>query len=228
MSLLDAVRWLLEPERWAGESGIPARLLEHLYVTGLALLLAAVIALPLGVVIGHARKGSAVVGALTGAFRAIPTLGLLTLFGLVLGIGLTAPMLALVILGIPSLLAGAYSGINALDPRIADASRAIGMNPMQVIWKVELPLASPVLIGGVRAATLQIVATATLAAYTSNTGLGRYLFTGLKSRDYPQMIAGALLVTALAVCLELLLAWLQRLAGRKIADPSNHSQGDQR
>lgn len=220
MSLLDALLWLSEPERWTGPGGILARTVEHLWVTLLALAVAAVVALPAGVVIGHTRRGSTAIGAFTGAFRALPTLGLLTLFALALGIGLTAPLLALIILGIPSLLAGAYSGIQSIDASIPAAAKAIGMDPWQVVRKVELPLAMPVLIGGVRAATLQIVATATLAAYTADYGLGRYLFAGLKSRDYPQMIASALLVTALAIILELTLAAVQRTVAVRISDPS--------
>ena len=130
-----------------------------------------------------------------------------------------AALLALVLLAVPSLLAGAYAGVQSIDPAIASAARAVGMSGPQVIVGVELPLALPVMVGGLRAATLQVVATATLAAYTSDTGLGRYLFAGLKSRDYPQMLAGALLVIALALLLELVLAALQRLCAR-IADPS--------
>lgn len=223
MSLIDALLWLSEPGRWTGPRGILARTFEHLWITLLALLAAAALALPVGVLIGHTRRGSTAIGAFTGAFRALPTLGLLTLFGLALGIGLTAPMLALIILGIPSLLAGAYSGIQSIDATIPGAAKAIGMHPAQVIRHVELPLAMPVLIGGIRAATLQIVATATLAAYTADYGLGRFLFAGLKSRDYPQMIAAALLVTALAIVLELTLAAVQRTVAVRISDPTKRT-----
>lgn len=220
MSIVEAFAWIFDAAHWSGPGGIPMRTLEHLMVTFLALAIAALLAIPAGVLIGHTGRGAGLIGGFTGAFRAIPTLGLLTLFGLALGIGLVAPLLALVILGIPSLLAGAYSGINSIDPTIPGAARAIGMTPSQVIRRVELPLALPVLIGGIRAATLQIVATATLAAYTSDYGLGRYLFAGLKTRDYPQMVAGALLVTALAIILELSLAAVQRVVARRVTNPS--------
>ena len=125
-------------------------------------------------------------------------------------LGVEAPLLALVALAFPSLLAGAYAGIEAADPGAVDAARAVGMSEWQVVTRVEVPLGASVLIGGIRAATLQVVATATLAAYISDTGLGRYLFSGLKSRDYAQMLAGALLVAALALLLDLLMAALQR------------------
>lgn len=218
----QAVAWLGDPANWVGPAGIPVRTAQHLLVTAVAVGAAALVALPVGVVIGHTRRGAGIVGAIVGAARAIPTLGLLTLFGLALGIGIEAPLLALVLLAIPSLLAGAYAGVQSIDPAIASAARAVGMSGPQVIVGVELPLALPVMVGGLRAATLQVVATATLAAYTSDTGLGRYLFAGLKSRDYPQMLAGALLVIALALLLELVLAALQRLCAR-IADPSRQS-----
>lgn len=221
--LTEAFGWLTDPANWAGAGGIPARVLQHLAITGIAVLAAAAIALPAGLLIGHARRGAAVVGAITGAARAIPTLGLLTLIGLAIGIGVTAPLLALIVLAIPSLLAGAYAGIQAIDPATAQAAQAIGMSPAQVLLRVEMPLAAPTIVGGIRAAALQVVATATLAAYTADIGLGRYLFTGLKSRDYPEMLGGALLVAALALLLELALAACQRIAATRIADPARHA-----
>jgi osmoprotectant transport system permease protein len=218
----QALSWLADPAHWTGTGAIPTRTGQHLAITAAAIAAAALIALPTGILIGHTRRGAGTIGAIAGAARAIPTLGLLTLFGLALGIGVRAPLLALIVLAIPSLLAGAYAGIQSIDPATPAAARAIGMNRAQVIATVEIPLALPVIIGGLRAATLQVVATATLAAYTSDTGLGRYLFTGLKSRDYPQMLAGALLVIALALLLELALAAVQRLS-TQIADPAGSS-----
>ena len=220
----EALAWLADPTRWTGPAGIPTRLLEHVTVSAVAVLVAAVLALPAGILVGHTRKGSGLVGAMTGAARAIPTLGLLTLFGLALGIGLEAPVLALVVLAVPSLLAGAYAGVQAIDPVTSGAAKAIGMSPAQVILRVELPLASPTILGGLRVATLQVVATATLAAYTADVGLGRYLFAGLKSRDYPQMLAGAILVAALALLIELILGACQRLATRRLAATAGDSR----
>ena len=219
----EAWAWLADPAHWQGSSGIPTRLLEHLGITALTLVIACALAWPLGILVGHSRRGSGIVGALTGGARAIPTLGLLTLFGLWLGIGLAAPLAALVVLAIPSLLAGAYAGIENIDASLPQAAKAIGMTPLQVIRGVELPLALPVMIGGLRSATLQVVATATLAAYTSDTGLGRFLFAGLKTRDYPQMLGGALLVIVLTLTLELLLAACQRLATTRVAHPERTS-----
>jgi osmoprotectant transport system permease protein len=192
-------------------------LAQHLGITLVAVLIAALIALPLGVVVGHVRRGTGLIGALTGAARAVPTLGLLTIVGLWIGIGITAPLVALVVLAIPSLLAGAYAGMQAVDPSIPEGAKAIGMSPLQVVFRVEIPLASPTIVGGIRAATLQVVATATLAAYTSDVGLGRFLFAGLKTRDYPMMLAAALLVVAVTVLLEVVLAAIQRAVTRRYA-----------
>ena len=217
---LEAFAWLADPAHWAGPGGIPTRLIEHVWLSALAVALAAVLAVPAGVVIGHSRKGSGPIGALTGAVRALPTLGVLTICGLWLGIGVGAPLVALVILAIPSLLAGAYSGVQNVPRETSQAAKAIGMNAWQVAWQVELPLALPVLVGGVRGALLQVVATATLAAYSADIGLGRYLFTGLKTRDYAQMLAGAVLVIVLALVLELLLAAIQHRSARK-ANPAH-------
>lgn len=221
----EALAWLTDPANWSGPTSIAVRTVQHLGITVTAVVLASLIALPLGVTIGHARRGAGVVGAVTGAARAIPTLGLLTLLGLVIGIGVTAPLIALVVLAIPSLLAGAYAGVQAIDPAVPRGAKAIGMSPSQVVFGVEVPLASPTIIGGVRAATLQVVATATLAAYTADIGLGRFLFAGLKTRDYPQMLGASILVILLAIVLELLLSAAQKAATRKYAQPISEASG---
>jgi osmoprotectant transport system permease protein len=220
--LMDAGAWLGDPVNWSGDDGIPTRTLQHLVVTAAAVGIAAAAALPAGVLIGHTRRGAGLIGAFSGAARAIPTLGLLTLFGLAYGIGLKASLAALVVLAVPSILAGAYAGVQAVDAATVSAAKAVGMRPHQVVFGVELPLAAPVIVGGVRAAALQVVATATLAAYIADYGLGRYLFTGLKSRDYAQMLAGALLVAALALLLELVFAAAQRRAAARI-DPDRRA-----
>lgn len=221
MSLFtDALAWLGDAAHWQGPGGVPTRTLQHLAITAGSVGAAVAVALPTGILIGHTGRGAGLVGALTGAARAIPTLGLLTLFGLAYGIGLQASAAALVVLAIPSVLAGAYAGVQSVDAATVSAAKAVGMRPHQVILRVELPLASPVVIGGIRAATLQVVATATLAAYIADFGLGRYLFAGLKSRDYAQMLAGALLVAALALLLELAFATAQRYAATRLADPA--------
>jgi len=217
----EAFAWLADPSHWSGTGGIWVRLGQHLATTAIAVGIAVVIAVPIGILVGHTRRGSTAVAGIAGAARAVPTLGLLTLFALWLGIGLEAPLLALIILAIPSALAGAYAGIQAVDPAIPDSARAMGMNEGRIIAQVEIPLGAPVIIGGIRAAVLQVVATATLAAYVADNGLGRYLFIGLKTRDYAQMVAGAILVIVLAVILEVVLALVQRLVSTHVTHPES-------
>ena len=218
---LDALGWLFTPENWGGASGISSRLQQHLYFPLAVVAVACVLAFPAGVAIGHTRRGVAVVPMVTASARALPTLGLLTLVGLWSGLGLVAPFCALLVLAIPPMLAGAYSGITSAEPVTVDAARAIGLSSWQVLTQVELPAAVPLLLEGLRSTTLQVVATATLAAYTADVGLGRFLFAGLKTRDYAQMIGGALLVVVLALILDLLLVQAKRLITRKL-DPSTH------
>lgn len=213
--LMDALGWLGEPTHWVGAASIPVRLLQHLGLTFGVVALAALIALPLGIMIGHTGRFRFLIVATSGAARAIPTLGVLTLAGLWLGIGLTAPVLALLVLAIPPMLTATYTGIDSADPRAVDAARAIGLREWQIIRFVELPAARTLLLGGLRSATLQILATATLAAYTADAGLGRYLYIGLKTRDYGQMIAGAILVVALALVLDGLWVLVSRAASRR-------------
>lgn len=212
MDLLAAtLAWLTDPGEWSGAGSIPQRLAEHLMVTLIVVGIAAVIAIPLGVLIGHHRVGGNMVSAVVGAGRAIPTLGLLTLLGLWIGIGVTAPVLALIVLAAPPLLAGAYSGVTSVEAATVKAARAIGMSKPQIIFPVEVPLAFPLIMGGVRSAVVQVVATATLAAYTADTGLGRFIFSGLKTRDYGEMIGGSLLVIALALVLEAVFSFALRV-----------------
>lgn len=218
---LEALEWLFTGENWDGAGGILSRLQQHLYFTLAVVAVACVLALPAGVAIGHTRRGVAVVPMITASARALPTLGLLTLVGLWSGLGLVAPFCALLVLAIPPMLAGAYAGITSAEPVTVDAARAIGLSSWQVLTQVELPAAVPLLLEGLRSTTLQVVATATLAAYTADVGLGRFLFAGLKTRDYAQMIGGALLVVVLALILDLLLVQAKRLITRKL-DPSTH------
>lgn len=219
----DTADWLLDGEHWTGDRGIPTRVVEHLGYTGLTIAVAAVVAVPLGLYIGHTGRLRTLAIGVTGALRALPTLGLITWFTLLLGLGLTAPVLALVLLAIPPLLAGVYSGVESVDPQTVDAARAQGMTEWQVLTKVELPLALPLVIGGFRSSTLQVVATATVAAFVSLGGLGRYIIDGQAVRDYPQMVGGSVVVVVLALVLDGLFALAQGAAGRR-ARPSRSSR----
>ena len=207
----DAIAFILDPANLFGAKGIIPRLGDHLYYTGLAMGIAALIGLPLGLLIGHTGKGRGLVISLSGAVRALPTLGLLLGFILFAGIGLWPLVAVLVILAVPPIVAGSYAGLESVDRQTIDAARAIGMTEWQILWKVEVPLALPLILGGIRSAVLQVIATATIAGYVGLTGLGRFLIEGLAVRNYTLAIAGAILVAALALAVDALLAIIQKL-----------------
>ncbi|MEL4505620.1 ABC transporter permease [Luteococcus sp. H138] len=216
----EALAWLADPANLHGPAGWPTHLLEHLLYTVATVLLASLVAVPLGYLVGHTGRGRNLAVGSSGAARALPSLGLVTLLGLWLGVGLRAPMIALVLLAIPSVLAGAYAGVEAVNPTTVDAARAQGMTEWQVLRHVEIPLGLPLLVGGLRSATLQVVSTGTLAAYVGAGGLGRDLFLGLKTQDYPMMLAASILVMALAIALELCFETAERLLRRAHPTPN--------
>lgn len=210
----DALAWLLAPEQWTGAYALPVLLGQHIAYTAASILVAALIAVPAGWVIGHTGRGREIAVAVSGAARAVPSFGLLILLVLLFGV-LQVPAAALatfVLLAIPSLLAGAYTGIEAIDRRVIDAAIATGMTHWQVFWKVEFRLGLPLLIGGLRAATLQVIATVTIAAYVNLGGLGWPIIQGIPLRRFDQVLAGALLVALLALIVDLLFALAQRAA----------------
>ena len=221
MSPIEAVwAWLTDPDSWQktlGVPGIPTRIAEHLAITGWAILFAVVLAVPLGIFIGHTGHGGFLVVGVANAFRALPELGLVTLIALAVGVALAtqAVIIVLVALAIPPLLAGTYAGIRNVDSDVVDAARGMGMRERDVIWRIELPIALPLMFGGLRAATLQVIATATIAAFVGVGGLGRFIIDGQKRggiEGYATMAGGAILIAALAILVELLLAGIQRLA----------------
>jgi osmoprotectant transport system permease protein len=221
----DTAGWLTDPANWSGSNGIPVRLAEHLAYTGLVMLIAMAIAIPVGLYVGHTGRGKVAVVALAGALRALPTLGLLTLFVLIAGIGLMPPIWALVILTVPPLLAGTYAGISSVDRNVVDAARAMGMTEWQVLFRAEFPNALHVMYGGFRTGVLQVIATVSVVAYINLGGLGRYLFDGLVLSDFPQMLGGSLLIAALAISVDLVLALIQRLfLSRRASSQPNRSQ----
>lgn len=202
----DAFTYIFDGGNWAGPTGIGARIIEHIWYSLLAVLISAAIAVPIGLLIGHLRRGEALVVGLVNALRSLPTLGILVFLVLVIGLGLMPPIIALVLLGIPPLLAGTYSGIANVDANVVDAARAMGMTELQVLFRVEIPNALPLIVGGLRNTTLQIIATATIAAYVNLGGLGRYIFDGLALYDYGRVLVGAILVAALTLVVDSLLA----------------------
>lgn len=204
--------YLTDSFNWSGNEGIWARIVEHLWYTFAALGLSVVIGLPIGLRIGHTRRGAFLAINLGNAARALPSLGLLMIAVLLTDeIGFLPVLIALVALGIPPILASTYAGLSGVDPATIDAARGMGMTGREILTKVEIPIGLPLIISGIRSATLQIVSTATIAALVSLGGLGRYVVDGLKLRDFPQMFTGALLVALLAIALDALFALIGRL-----------------
>ena len=204
--LQQALSYIFTAANWGGPAGLTARIAEHMQYTVVAVLVSALIAIPIGMIIGHTGRGTFLVVTGVNALRALPTLGVLLLGVLLWGLGLVPPTVALMLLGIPPLLAGTYAGIANVDRNVVDAARSMGMTEARVLLRVEVPDAMPLIVGGLRTATLQIVATATVAAYASLGGLGRYLIDGIKVREFYLALVGALMVTALALILDTLLA----------------------
>jgi osmoprotectant transport system permease protein len=212
MLFLQAIRWIFDGSHWTEfnfQPGILGLLGSHLLLSFFAVLFTAVIGLPIGLYIGHTGKGRGAAVVIANIVRAVPTLGLLAILLLV---SLTYPpaVIVFVVLGIPPLLAGAYSGLESIDRRTIDAARAVGMTEWQILVKVELPLAAPLILGGLRSSTLQIIASVTIVSNFGFDSLGNFILGGLSTYDYVQMAAGAILVTVLALVVDGLLALLQR------------------
>ena len=211
------LEWLVSSETWSGDSGLGARILEHVWYSLLAVVIAAAIAIPLGLWVGHTGRAKWLV-TLANSLRAVPTLGLLFAVSLWLGPRIPSADLAflvpsivvLVILVIPPILSGVYAGVEAVDPAARDAARGMGMRGMQVVRQVEIPNAMPLILSGIRSAFLQVIATATVAAYIGLGGLGRYLVDGIKTGDYVSTAGGAVVVSVLALAADGLLALVQR------------------
>jgi osmoprotectant transport system permease protein len=203
--------WVTTSAHWQGSDSIPQQLVAHLGYTVLPLLIAALIGIPLGVAIGHTGRGAVLVVNLANAWRAIPTLGLLILLAVYLGFSILTWLIPLVVLAIPPIIINAYEGVAGVDPDVKDAAKGMGMTPWQQVTRVELPIALPLLLVGLRTATIFVVATATIAAYIGLGGLGRFIIDGLASNDYGPVAGGALLVVLLAVLVLTLFAVLNRL-----------------
>ncbi|MBB2913976.1 osmoprotectant transport system permease protein [Streptosporangium becharense] len=210
------MNWLIDffgdPANWSGPEGIPVRLLEHLEFAGLSLLLAMLIAIPLGLWIGHTGRGALLVVLSANAARALPTLGLLVLIVLFMGVGTIVPVLIpLVALAVPPILVNTYEGIRGVDPDLRDAAYGMGLRGGQVLGRVLVPVALPLILLGLRLAAIQVVATATVAAYVGLGGLGRYIIDGLATKNYPSTIGGAVLVALLALLVQFAFVLAQRV-----------------
>ena len=183
---------------WHGYDGIPTRLAEHIGYSLEALLIAAVIGLPVGLVTGHYGRGGNALALIATAGRALPSFGLLVLMVLWIGLGLLPVMIPLVVLAVPPILVTTYEAVRTVDPSPVDAARGMGMSEARVLFRVEVPVALPLILSGLRTAAVQIISTATIAAYVGLGGLGRYIIDGLYQRDYEKVVGGAALVAGRA------------------------------
>ncbi|MEW1862919.1 ABC transporter permease subunit [Streptomyces sp. NBC_00669] len=196
---------------WHGEYGVPHRLEEHLGYTFEALAIAAAIALPIGLITGHTGRGGNALALIATAGRALPSYGLLVLMFFWLGIGLVPVMIPLIALAVPPILVTSYEAIRTVDPAPVDAARGMGMGPMAVLFQVEVPASLPLIISGLRSATIQVVSTAAIAATVSLGGLGRYIVDGLYQRNYSTVVGGATLIALLALAMVGLIWLIERL-----------------
>lgn len=206
------IGWFLDPANWSGTSGIPNRLVEHVVLSGLAVAIAAAIAIPVGLLIGHTGRGAVATVAVGNLGRAIPSYAMLVIFVPILHIGFANALAALVLLAIPPILTNTYAGMRGVDRDLVEAGRGMGMSEVGLLQRVELPLALPVIIAGLRVAAVAVVATATLAALVGGGALGRFIVDGFALRDQPQLVGGAILVALLAVVTERSFTLLERLA----------------
>ena len=209
----DVVAWFADPEHWSGPGGVPTRVVEHLGLTAAALGIACAVAVPLALWLGHTGRGGALAVNLANAGRAVPTFAVLVLLAIgPLGFGAAATITALVLFAVPPILTNGYVGMREVDRDVVEAARGVGLSPLQVVRRVELPLAVPLLLNGIRLAAVQVVATATIAALVASGGLGNIILLGFGTQDQAAVVAGALLVAAFAVATELLFAGLSRIA----------------
>jgi osmoprotectant transport system permease protein len=227
------VDWFTDSAHWHGSDGVPARFVEHVELSAIALVIVVVVALPIALWLGHVRKGGFLAVNVSNVGRAVPTFAVLTLLALTsLGVSDLSVVLALVLFGIPPVLTNAYVGIREVDQQTVEAARGMGMTALQQLRRVEVPLAVPFVLNGVRLAAVQIVATTTIASLVAGPGLGRIIQEGFATQNQPELESGALLVVVLALLVEGGFAWLQRVVdpvrrarARTPQPPSGAEQG---
>jgi osmoprotectant transport system permease protein len=212
------IDWFANPAHWTGNDGVIVLVFQHLAYSSAALLLACLIGLPVGLYVGHTGRGVVFIAGFANALRSLPSLGLIALLVILFGPIFASDMafivpslIVLVLLAVPPIMTGSYAGIAAVDPAAVDAARGMGKRPLDILFDVELPCALPLIFSGLRSATLQIISTATIAAYVSLGGLGRLIIDGRAQNDYYQMAAGAVLVGILALTVDLVIGAISRL-----------------
>ncbi len=223
----ETIAWLADPATWQGQTGVPWRLVEHLAMVGVSILAATLVALPVGLWIGHTGRGANIAISLANIGRAVPSYAVIVIilpfslaFSRDLGLNVIPTFLAMVLLAVPPILVNAYAGVRGVDRDLVEAARGMGLRERQILSEVEIPLAGPVIVGGFRTAVLNVIATATIGAVLGFGGLGRFILDGraMGLAGSGQLIGGAILVSVLAVGIDLLLAVVQRRLARR-ADP---------
>jgi len=219
----EGLQWLVANEHWSGTDGIPHRVWEHVQVSFIALVIAAVIAVPLGLWVGHTRKAQFLTVQLSNVGRAIPSLAVLSIAFLLavklsptLAFGFPPVVLALIVLAIPVILINTYVGIQQVEPDTVEAARGMGLSGRQILFGIELPLAAPLILTGLRLAAVLIVATAGLWALTAGGALGRYIVDGFALQETDRVVAGAILIAALAIAVDLVFTVFTRLASPRL------------
>ena len=207
----DIVHWLSDPTHWSGSDGIPTHVMEHLQLSAESVFLGALIALPVGIVLGHYGRFGNLAMNVSNVGRALPSFGILVIAFYLFGLGDTPIILALTMLAIPPMVTNSYVGMREVDPDVKDAARGMGYRELARLLRIELPLAVPLVMAGIRTSAVQVVATATLGALIAGGGLGRFIVDGLDQQDYTKAAAGALLVAILALATEVSLAGVERL-----------------
>ena len=216
MTLLgDVARWFADPVNWQGPHGIPVRVLEHIELSGLAVVVAVAIAMPVALYLGHVGRGGFIAINVANIGRALPSLALLA-FGLIiaisvgLGLGFWPTMFALVPLAIPPIVTNTFVAVRQVDRDVVDAARGMGLAERQILARIEVPLGLPLMLDGIRTAAVNVVATATLGALVAGGALGRFIVDGFALREYDQLVGGALLVALLAIVTEITFGALAR------------------
>jgi len=221
MNLLgDVARWFTDPAHYQGTDAVQTRILEHLAVSGLAVLVGLLVALPLGLHLGHTGRFAFVAVNIANIGRAIPSLAAIalaipiagTLLGVQNGLGFWPTFLALIPLAVPPILTNAYVAVRGVDRDVIEAARGMGVGELGILRRIELPLALPLVLAGIRTAAVNVIATATLGALVAFGGLGRYIVDGLALQEYDRLFAGALLVALLAIAVEVALSTFERAA----------------
>ncbi|HET7466816.1 MAG TPA: ABC transporter permease [Candidatus Dormibacteraeota bacterium] len=212
MSVLASVwQWFADPSHWQGENGVPTRIVEHVQLSAESVLIGAVIALPLGIALGHYGRFGNLAINISNVGRSVPSFAILVVAFQIFGLGDLPVILALTALAIPPMVTNSYVALREVDPDVRDAARGMGYRELAQLFRVELPLAVPLLMAGIRTSAVQVVATATLAALIAGGGLGRYIIDGFGQQNYPMMISGAILVALLALATEVSLSAVERL-----------------